>query len=475
VALLSLALLGCADKPDRAVQADLHEAEKHMKEARWCEARIALARAEGRLSHGGPKDLIKRVEQMRKDIETILRLDAVRLGRADNKARTNAQYAALFRDHGIDVTKLKPEEAARQMRASAIREELLSALHDWAMLKPAGDDRKALLALADAADENAWRKRLRQAMQAKDGKALTALATDDETVRQAPALLVLLARALRQAGRTEEAIKLLRRAQSHHPADFQLNHILGDLLAQQRTGHEEAVGYYRAALALRPQDPNAHLGLARALLRQGKPDEAMRAFRVAIMLEPARADAHASLGVALAAQGKMDEAIVCFQRAIQLDPQFVPAYIHLGTALQQKGKIAEAEALLRKALALEPRAAEAHARLGGLMAAVGKMAEANACFRKAIELDPQNPAFHLHLGTVLHRSGKVDEAIACFRKALQLDPRFAPAHVNLGHALLGKGQLDEAIACFRKALELQPDLMPAKKALEAALKAKGER
>jgi tetratricopeptide (TPR) repeat protein len=474
-ALLALLLLGADDKTDRDTEADLKEAATHMEAARWCDSRIALARAEGRLSRGGPKALRQRVEQMRKDIEMVQRLEAARFGRVNDKAGSAAHYAEMFRAYGLDVSNSKSEETSRQLKASALREQLLQALHAWAMLKPAGDDRKALLDLAAAADDNAWRKRLRQGIEEKDRKLLTALAGDAETARQVPAMLVLLARALRQANLSDEAIKVLRRGQSRYPDDFWLNFELGTLLTQQRAGRDEAVGFYRAALALRPQSPEIYLGLGTALLRQGKPEEAIRVLRQTLTLNPANAAAHLNLGAALAGLGKMDEAMACYRKALQLDPKFVSAYLNLAAALQQVGKFDESIACYRAAIALNPSYAEAHAGLGGVFAATGRIAESIACLRKAIELDPRSPSAHLRLGTTLARAGKLDEAIACYRESIRLDPKNAAAHFNLGHVLRNKGRLDEAIACYRRALELQPDLPAAKKALAEVMKLRAER
>src|SRR5262249_8626346 len=163
----SLLVLGCEGDTQREVEAALKEAEAHQQASRWCEARIALARAEGRLGKNGPKALRRRLEQLRRDIELVARLEELRLSQANIKDgafdRTGAaeRYAKVFREYGIDPTTLKPEEAARRVRESPGRQELLAALDAWAMLKPAEESRKALWAVADAADNNAWRKALR--------------------------------------------------------------------------------------------------------------------------------------------------------------------------------------------------------------------------------------------------------------------------------------------------------------------------
>src|SRR5262245_46062067 len=107
-ALLALLVLGCEGDTNPEVEADLKEAEAHQKASRWCEARVALARAEGRLGQGGPKALRRRLDQLRQDLELVARLEAVRLSLADLKdgafdqAGAAARYARAFRDHGID-------------------------------------------------------------------------------------------------------------------------------------------------------------------------------------------------------------------------------------------------------------------------------------------------------------------------------------------------------------------------------------
>jgi tetratricopeptide (TPR) repeat protein len=474
--LLSLLVLGCADDPRRDVEAALKEAEAHQQASRWCEARVALARAEGRLGKGGPEALRKRVEQMRKDIELVARLEAVRLSQANvkgwalDRAGADARYARAFRDHGIDVTALKTEEAARRVRESSRRQELLAALDDWAMLKRDGEARKALWAVADAADDNAWRMALRKALASGDSKALVKLAREPGAATQPPAVLVLLGEALARAGWADEAIRLLRRGQERYPADFWLNETLGMLLLSLHKGSQaEAVGYYRAALALRPDSPAVHINLGSALLGQGKLDEASNSFRRAVALAPTLAAAHLSLGAALARQGKLPEAEACYRHVIRLDSKYAPAHNQLGIALASQGKLDEAVACYRRAIQLDPRVASAHLSLGNALHQKGDLDGAIACFKEAIALDPRYAGAHNKLGNALHRKGQVDEAIACYRRAIALSPNDAQAHTNLGNALVDKGQLDEAIVSCRKAVALDPKLANAHAVLGLAL------
>ena len=76
-----------------------------------------------------------------------------------------------------------------------------------------------------------------------------------------------------------EARALVREAQQRHPEDFWINLHLGYILLAERP--EEAVGYFRAAVASRPESSQAHIMVGRALHDAGDTDGAIAAFRKA--------------------------------------------------------------------------------------------------------------------------------------------------------------------------------------------------
>ena len=88
---------------------------------------------------------------------------------------------------------------------------------------------------------------------------------------------------------------LAAQAQAEHPADFWLNFNLARVL--EKTNPAEAAGFYRVALAVRPQSGAAYNNLGVALSDQGKLSEAIAAFRKAIELDPKHAYAYSNLGL----------------------------------------------------------------------------------------------------------------------------------------------------------------------------------
>jgi Flp pilus assembly protein TadD len=286
--------------------------------------------------------------------------------------------------------------------------------------------------------------------------------------------LVLLAAALGRANALPARVELLRQAQRRHPGDFWINHNLAWCCMEMKPARaEEVIGFYRAALALRPHNPGVHVNLGIALMEQGKLPEAVAAYRQAIALRPDLALAYNNLGIALRRQNKLADAIAAHRQAIALQPDSAYAHYGLGLALKEQGKLREAVAAYRQAIALQPEYDKAYNGLGLALQEQGKLAEAVAAYRQAIALQPDLGAIHFNLGLALERQGNLPEAVAAYRTAITLQPDLATAHFNLGGMLVRQGRLAEAEAACREATELQPDYAEACNNLGLTLQQQG--
>jgi tetratricopeptide (TPR) repeat protein len=470
-------LLQQATQLRQGVQAALDKAADLRRQARWDEAEAVLEQTQHRLGESGPDDLCRRVEQARADLRLVRRLDAARLkaativeGRFDLTG-AERDYAAAFRHAQLGQPGDNVAAVAARLRASAVKAQLVAALDDWAGLTPDRQRRAWLLALARQADPDRGRNRLRDPRLWQDRAALQRLARQAPVAQWSPQLLTTLAIALRKAG--GDARPLLTAAQRRYPDDFWLNFELGNSLDERKQAGE-AVGYYRAALALRPHTSAVYNNLGSVLKAKGDLDGAIACLQKALALDPKLATAHTNLGLALQDKGELDRASACCQQALVLDPKLATAHFNLGNALKAKGELDGAIACYHKALALEPKYAKAHYNLGIALQAKGQLERAIACYEKALALEPRNAKAHYNLGTALKARGDLDGAIACYQKALAFDPKHATAHTNLGIALQDKGEVDRAIACYQKALALDPKHAQTHYNLGHTLHAKGD-
>jgi tetratricopeptide (TPR) repeat protein len=437
-----------------------------------------LERAEGRVSELAPADLRDQVRSMQAEVAFVGELEEARLQAAIwgnngfDFAAADGAYKAAFAKHDLDVKVLSAQEAGRRIRDSRIRARLVAGLDNWAYAKDQlhSGEGEPLRAIARALDDDRWRQQLRDPAVRRDSASLERLARSPAALAQPPVYVALLVRALRQNRRPWMAERLLRRVQLRHPADFWLNFDLGNFL-EGPSDIPEKIGYYRAALALRPDTFAVYTNLAKALDAQGRMTESLEAFRKAVNLQPNVAMGYYNLGTALGKRGQLPEAVRTVRKAVAIRRDYADAHNTLGTLLHRQGNLGEAVKAYRKAVAIEPTHAMAHYNLGNTFADEGKLPEAVEEFRKAIALDPRLAEAHNNLGNALKKQGKRAAAEQAYRKAIDANPKLAPAYAGLGDILREQGKPGQAVQACRQAIELNPDFATAYANLGAALRA----
>jgi tetratricopeptide (TPR) repeat protein len=440
----------------RAVEAALADVGRLQARARWGEARAVLDQAGHRLGDGGPADLRTRLGRTRADLALVARLDAVRLERSAlvrgklDYAGADRGYEASFAEAGLGRMGDDPAAVAQRVAGSGVRDTLVAALDDWAMCLRKGTRQAWVLEVVRRADPDPWRDRLRDVGKLHDRAALARLAREVPQERLTPPLLVVLGSLL-----GPDAEGLLREGHRRYPGDFWLNVAMGNMLDEKEPA--QAVAYYRAALAVRPEAAAIHFNLGNALRQQDRLADAVTAYRDSLALAPGYAPAHNNLGETLLKQGHPEEAVAELRKTVDLVPKDVRAHHNLGLALRKWGKVKEAVAAYRQALKVDAKDALVHYDLGNALRELGRPKEAMTAFRKAVALAPKDARVRTQLGEALLSEGRLKEATAELRKAVELDPKLAVAHQNLGLALRRQGRLDEAISAYRKGAELEPD------------------
>jgi serine/threonine-protein kinase len=349
-------------------------------------------------------------------------------------ARAEAEWAAAFRDYGVDLDALEPAAAGAKLAASPVAAELAGVLDQWIFLRrapwhpnQAGAER--LLTVAKLADPDPWRNRLRDTLndrrtdRGRTRAALEQLAADADADTLPVASVTRLAFAVAQLGNRELAISLLRQTQRAHPNEFWVNCDLAKQLAF--AGQlDEAIRFFSVAVSVRPRSEMALNDLGDALYKSDRLDEAAATFRRALGLGRDNPWAHAYLGMILCDQGQPIPAKAEFQAAKQRssrDRWFMP--------------VAIADSVLGH----------------------GDWNWALEELREAIRQDPYNAGVLDKLGLTLLEAGRIDEAIESFRTALSAGPHpFPPARGNLSRALLARGDLSAAIEVLEQPRDREP-------------------
>jgi len=166
------------------------------------------------------------------------------------------------------------------------------------------------------------------------------------------------------------------------------NFVTLGLLWHEKARFDTAKFYISQAIALSPNDANAHSALGSVFMRMGQFEMAKESFQSAIELSPEIADLHVDMGLALIRNKQYDEGIAALQNAITLAPEDARHYVTLG-----------------------------HTYLDG-----EQPHEAIVAFRQAVKLNPHDIRFYITLSKTLYRVGQVYESIGFLRVAVEMEP-----------------------------------------------------
>jgi tetratricopeptide (TPR) repeat protein len=210
----------------------------------------------------------------------------------------------------------------------------------------------------------------------------------------------------------------------------------------------EALTETAAALAKDPKNYEAKVAEGRAQEFAIEPVKAEAAYRAAIGLKPDGVDAHVGLGRLLVRNGKKDDGVAELRKALQLDPNGPDALFELGMALAPGS---ESLGLLDKATHERPSFAEAWLALGNQQLSSGHVAEAKKAAEAAVRNDPNTVGPHVLLGKVALADNRPDDAIRSAEAALKIGANTAAAKLIIGDANAKKGEIDLALEAYQAA------------------------
>lgn len=182
-----------------------------------------------------------------------------------------------------------------------------------------------------------------------------------------------------------------------------------------------ALSIYKRVVAMSPDEPRAHAGMARLYLNQ-----AVQLDRPA---EEALADARRAIA-----------------RTLELDPDNATARSYLARiAMDFDGDLVSAARETQRVLELDPGGVGIGAA-GSMLMTLGRHDQAIRLLGRRAEADPANPVAWGNLQIALGLAGKCDEAIDAGRQALALSPDYAEVHASIALCLLRSGKAKEALA-----------------------------
>jgi serine/threonine protein kinase/Tfp pilus assembly protein PilF len=375
-----------------AVAILLDQCEEALRGDRADRAAIALGAAERRAADGGAEELASRQAHCQADLKLLRELndmDRFRwtwAGRAfPHPWDVAARWRAALAKYGLTPDAGRAEELAAKVNGSLVRERVLIALDGWLVRDPSAEVRAGLGAILRSADPDSYRNAVRDAVAARLGRPMLALADQPEALAQPPWFAATLGRLdVLPADRRRVVLESALRTK---PGDLHLLMALGgSYRSTQPEGAGERVRWYQAAVAVHPENLAARTNLGLALMYQGNLDAAIACFREIIRLDPKFALAHNNVGWILQLQGKTDEAIAAYRDAIRADRELALAHGNLGAVLMNKRHLDAAKEALREAERLDPNDAMSRENLGSILLEQMKWTEAEETLKNCLAI-----------------------------------------------------------------------------------------
>ena len=465
----------------RSVETDLADARQLAGATDWTGAALALARAEGRLGKGGPKDLLRRIDETRGEIdrarlraEFVRRVERIRLARAtrvearfDPEAerrfrneRADSEYAGALVATGFGAAGEDPAAVGSRVIAGGAASEVVLALDDWRLCAVERRRRDWLADVLRRIDPDPWRNHVRDPAVWENEPAVRTVAQGAPIAGQRVDFLITLAERLGQV--SSDGVALIKRVQQAHGSDFWADFTAGNLLLADDP--KEAVEYLRRAVALRPNSACAMNNLALAKATAGSND-AFQTFEDALRTNPKYAPTLNNMGVIWKKSGNYEKAAAYLRNAVACDPDLPEPRCILAEIAMQSDWPGVVE-LLRRAVAIDPKFARAHYLLGLALSTGAPGDEAHAIsdgrdVRKWGLLNNGPVAYYSAASQfdpdwfpVTQDRARLGEAIAQYRMAVTYDPSLARASGSLGQALLNHGEFEAALRATRRAIDL---------------------
>jgi tetratricopeptide (TPR) repeat protein len=237
------------------------------------------------------------------------------------------------------------------------------------------------------------------------------------------AYLLAQAEMLVALDRNDDALLLLTSKVDYFENSGVIRDEVGQLLYQAGRS-EEAIAMLRQASLLSGGDLGVKERLALALYGHREFRECSELLEALVQQEPCskRADLFTMLGECQLQTACARQARSSFETASELDPASAPVWRGLGQAALECGDAVRAEHALLRSIQLDGTASETHLLLGYVFLCQERFAESLGCFESASAQDLKDGVSICMQGYVLQKMGRREDAVACYTRALQVKP-----------------------------------------------------
>jgi tetratricopeptide (TPR) repeat protein len=251
-----------------------------------------------------------------------------------------------------------------------------------------------------------------------------AIATFDEAHKLAPndaTITAYLAQAHLSAKKFASAIEIARKGRAQDAEDLRFARLEAQALRQSGKS-EEAVSLLQEYVRKQGDRPESYIALAQLYADTKRGGEAVRILQDAQMKFPGDTTIGFELGAVFDKQKRFADAESAFRQVLLKEPDNAPALNYIGYMLAERGeRLSESVDLLKKALAIEPENGSYLDSLGWAYYKADKLDLARENLERAADQLKANSVIQDHYGDVLFKLSRYDDAIAAWTRALAGD------------------------------------------------------
>lgn len=206
----------------------------------------------------------------------------------------------------------------------------------------------------------------------------------------------------------------------------------------------EALTTCRRLLSRAPERPDFHAFAGMIALEIDDVPGAVKYYRRAVDLRFEYPEAHYNLGNAYKRLGRSADAAAAYETALDQRPDLGPAWHNLGSLRQADGDLDGARAAFAQAVITMPEAPETLRSFGIVLHKLGELQEAERRFRQALDLQPDWPLGMSNLMNILMSDGRHREALELADRWLKVEPWSTDATARKVVCLVELDRLDDA-------------------------------
>jgi tetratricopeptide (TPR) repeat protein len=197
---------------------------------------------------------------------------------------------------------------------------------------------------------------------------------------------------------------------------------------------------YQEAVDEDPENPDAHYGLGKALLRTDDLGGAQTALMKAGQLDPELPGVHFYLGTIYHSIAQDAAAIAAFEKERVNSPDQEEVLVNLASLYRDTQQLAKAREILQEVMVLNPDNTDAALAVADVYNAQGDTAKAEEIYRQILEKNPgQTDIIWYNIGVNAFNNDQHSEAVQAFKKSIEANKKNSDSHKMLGLALVGMG------------------------------------